>query len=168
MKNYYVILIALITGVVGYFVGSNYPIAKQTTTDTSPFANQRMMGGRNGQNATGATGTRTATPGNMAQRGAMMGGRPVSGEILSIDDKSMTVKLTNNTSKIVMFDAGMIVNKMATGTATDMKVGEKVAAFGKENTDGTMTAQNVQLNPQFQMGGRPTGSGAPSGTPIAK
>lgn len=150
MKNYQTIGIVLVAVVLGYFLGMNFPLNKQVNNEASPFANQRFGGGRNNQNS--VTGSKTNIVGNMAPRTGTMGGsRPVSGEIIAIDDKSMTIKLQNDTSKIVLFDSGIIINKMTTGSATDLKVGEKVAAFGKENTDGSMTAQNVQLNPQFQM-----------------
>lgn len=163
-NNYQTVAMIVIAGVLGYFIGMNFPINKQTTAETSPFTNQRMVG-RNGQNnqaAVGGSTVRGNTTRNNTQRGGMMGARPISGEIIALDDKSMTIKLTNSTSKIVLFDTGMIVNKMATGTATDLKVGGKVAAFGKENADGSMTAQNVQLDPQFQMNRNGTGTPAPT------
>jgi hypothetical protein len=149
MKNYQTIGIILVAVVLGYFLGMNFPVNKQVNSEISPFANQRFSG-RNNQNGQTTAGANT-TRGNMIQRtGGMTGSRPVNGEIIAIDDKSMTIKLPNNTSKIVLFDSGLIINKMATATATDLKVGEKVAAFGKENADGSMSVQNIQLNPQFQ------------------
>lgn len=75
------------------------------------------------------------------------GFRPVTGEILSSDSKSITVKLQDGSSKIVLLSDKTTVSKSAEATVADLKVGEKVAAFGQENSDGSVTAQNVQLNP---------------------
>lgn len=131
MKKYQTIGMVLAAIVLGYFLGMSFPIKNQNAVSRESKIN--MMG-------------------NMTPRaGAMGGSRPISGEIIAVDDKSITIKLQNDTSKIILFDSGIIINKMAKGAITDLKVGEKVAAFGSENTDGSMTAQNVQLNPQFQM-----------------
>lgn len=149
MKKYQTIGMVLVAVALGYFLGINFPINNQMASETSPFAYQRFAG-RNNQNTVASN--KTNMTGNTIPRIGMAGGsRPVSGEIIAIDDKSMTIKLQNDTSKIVLFDSGVIINKMTTGSVTDLKVGEKIAAFGSENTDGSMTAQNVQLNPQFQM-----------------
>lgn len=74
--------------------------------------------------------------------------RPVNGEIISADEKSVTVKLPDGGSKIVILSEKTSINKAAEATKEDLKVGEKVAVFGSENTDGSVTAQNIQLNPQ--------------------
>jgi len=40
-----------------------------------------------------------------------------------------------------------VINKSEPASKTDLTVGEKVAAFGTENSDGSVTGQNIQLNP---------------------
>jgi len=99
-------------------------------------------------------------PRNQFQQGAGarqgQGFRPVSGEIISQDDKSITVKLQDGSSKIVILSETTSINKAEQGSKEDLKTGEQVAVFGTENSDGSVTAQNVQLNPQFR--GMPGGS----------
>ncbi|MEM3112690.1 MAG: DUF5666 domain-containing protein [Candidatus Anstonellales archaeon] len=85
--------------------------------------------------------------GQAGQFGQRQGFRPVNGEIISVDDKSITVKLADNSSKIVLLTDTTTINKTSPGSKEDLKVGEKVAAFGTENSDGSVTAQNIQINP---------------------
>ena len=80
-------------------------------------------------------------------QGNRQGFRPVNGEIISSDDKSITVKLQDGSSKIVLLTDKTEINKAAEATKEDLKIGEKVAAFGQENSDGSVTAQSIQLNP---------------------
>jgi len=80
-------------------------------------------------------------------------GQPVSGEIISMDADSLTVKMNDGSSRIVLLNDKTIYNKTASVEKTELKVGEKVGVFGTANTDGSVSAQNVQLNPQFRMGG---------------
>lgn len=131
MKSLY-ILIAILVVIVGggaFFAGMKYQQSKQP-------AFLRQLGGVQGQ--------RTGTGGNR------MGFRPVNGEIISSDDKSITVKLQDGSSKIVLLSDKTQINKAAEATKEDLKTGEKVAVFGTENSDGTVTAQNIQLNPEFR------------------
>src|SRR3989338_619898 len=135
MKSNYLltIIVAVVVGAGGFFAGTKY---QQSKTPANRFEN--LQGGRNG-----------------TQQGRC-GFRPVNGEILSLDDKSITVKLTDGSSKIVFFTDNTVYNKSSEGSKSDLKVGEKVAVFGADNTDGSVTAQNVQLNPQLR--GVPTGA----------
>ena len=89
---------------------------------------------------------------NRGQSGQRSGGRPVAGEIISQDDKSITVKLSDGSSKIVIISDTTQINKAETAGKVDLAVGQKVAVFGSENADGSVTAGNIQLNPQFRMG----------------
>lgn len=132
-----IIVVAVIVGAIAFFAGLKYQENKQSQTrgfDTT------AQGNRNGQ----------------FQRGGNRAGfRPVSGTIISADSTSITVKLPDNSSKIVMLTAKTAINKATTASKSDLQVNEKVAIFGTENSDGSVTAQNIQLDPMMQMGQRP-------------
>lgn len=130
------IIIAVVVGAAGFFGGMKYQESKRPT-----FSRQF-----NGQAMGAQTGIR---------QGNRNGFRPVNGEILSADDKSITVKLIDGSSKIVLLSDKTIINKADQATKSDLKTGEKVAAFGTENSDGSMTAQNIQLNPTNIMRNNP-------------
>lgn len=85
-------------------------------------------------------------------QGNRTGFRPVNGEIINSDDKSITVKLQDGSSKIIILSDKTTINKAANATKNDLKTGEKVAVFGTENADGSITAQSIQLNPIFRNG----------------
>ena len=135
MKSIYFVIAILVVLVGGgaFFAGMKYQQSKQP-------AFLRQTGGVQGQ--------RTGTGENR------MGFRPVNGEIISSDEKSITVKLQDGSSKIVLFSDSTEINKAAEATKEDLKAGEKVAVFGTENSDGTVTAQNIQLNPEFREPGQ--------------
>lgn len=99
-----------------------------------------------------STFTRQVGNGALGQRGGMMGGnktvsRPVTGSIISSDQNTITVKLFDGSSRIVLLTDKTTINKAAEGTKDDLKTGETVAVMGIDGTDGTVTAQNIQLNP---------------------
>lgn len=75
------------------------------------------------------------------------GFRPVAGEIIKSDDTSITVKLNDGGSKIIMLSSSTRINMAAQGSKADLTTGTQVAIFGSENPDGSVTAQNVQINP---------------------
>ncbi len=87
------------------------------------------------------------------------GGR-VIGQILSQDDKSITVKLQDGSSKIVLFSTSTQINKAASASVSDLTVGQTVAVFGSNNSDGSVTAANISLNPQMR-----GSAGTPSASP---
>jgi hypothetical protein len=144
------IAIAIVIGVGGFFAGMKYQQTKQPSF-TRNGANTFMMGGA--QNGQGAINGQTRTG------GARMGGGQVMGDILSQDATSITVKLQDGSSKIVLFNDKTTINKAEAASTADLKTGEKVAVFGQTNTDGSVTATNIQLNPILR--GQATGSGTP-------
>jgi hypothetical protein len=104
-------------------------------------------------------GTLTFDPNNMQsgmpnggtkniKNGAGFGGI-TSGEVISKDDKGMTIKLQNGGSKIIFLSATTAVTKAATGSITDLTVGTQISVTGATNTDGSITAQSVQIRPNI-------------------
>ena len=89
-----------------------------------------------GQN--GAVGARGA------RNGGGFGGF-TTGEIISKDDKSITVKLPNGGSKIVFFTDKTAITKNTTGSLADLTVNENVVVSGSANADGSISAQSIQL-----------------------
>lgn len=135
MKKYYLItvLLTIIFTGIGFYGGMKYQQNQRGNFSGQPGNGQRIIG----NNKSGGT-----------NRG---GFRPVAGEIISTDDKSITVKLQDNSSKIVLINTKTVINKAQTVDKSELKVGEKVSVFGSENTDGSVTAQNIQLNPVIRM-----------------
>lgn len=79
------------------------------------------------------------------QGGDRMFGRPVQGDILSVDEKGITVKLLDGSSKIILFSDSTSINKSTVGAKSDLKVNSKVMVTGNVNSDGSITATSVQL-----------------------
>lgn len=75
----------------------------------------------------------------------LQGQRPVSGQIIEQDDKTITVKIQDGSSKIVILSNKTSINKTAEGTKSDLKNREQVTIFGTQNSDGSVTAANIQI-----------------------
>ena len=75
----------------------------------------------------------------------------VRGEVLSKDEKTITVKLSDDSSKIVLFSETTQINKAETATLDDIDIGSQVMVLGQKNQDGSVSARSIQLNSQ----GRP-------------
>lgn len=127
-KQYLTIILIIVVGVTAFFGGMQY---QKTKLSQNRFAD--MQNGRNNQFFRNRNGA-----------------KPVNGEIVSQDDKSITVKLGDSSSKIVILTKGTIINKTSQANVSDLKTGEKVVVFGNENSDGSITALNMQLNPQLR------------------
>lgn len=151
MKNNQIILPAivalLIGGGVGFFGGMQYQKSQQPKNNFAAFQQSGMPG--QGYARQGGMGIGEQGGANM-MRGNRTGARQVMGEIISQDDKSITVKLQDGSSKIVLLSDTTSLNKSSEAGKSDLKTGTTVAVFGKENTDGSVTAQSIQLNPLFR------------------
>lgn len=110
---------ALIIGTVGFFAGMKYQENKRPA-----FSRQF---------------------GQLQRTGNRMRFLPVSGEILKSDETSITIKLQDGSSKIVLVSEKTEINKAEKTNRQGLKAGEKVAVFGQENSDGSISAQTIQM-----------------------
>lgn len=141
--------VAVLVGGASFFGGMKYAQAKSAG----------MRGGRPGQ-TNGQNGARGAGGGF---RGGATGGGFISGDILSNDGKTLTIKMRDGGSKIVLLGDSTEVSKFVAGAISDLEVGKTVTVIGKTNADGSVTAQTVQLRPDGMMAPGGRGGAAPGG-----
>jgi len=133
-----IIAVIVICGAViisgAFFAGIKYQ-EKNTLSRLSNFSNIEQGGqGRIGQNS--GIGTR--------------GGGMIIGEIISKDNISITIKLSNGGSKIVFFTDSVSITKNINGLISDIIVGENIVVNGTANSDGSVNAKTIQLGPVVQ------------------
>jgi hypothetical protein len=61
----------------------------------------------------------------------------------------MTVKLQDGSSKIVILSGTTSYKTTIAASKNDIKIGDAVAVAGSANSDGSVNAQNIQLNPEM-------------------
>lgn len=120
------IIIAVVVGVSAFYGGMQYQKSKRATFTPGQF-----------QNGLNRNGVQT--------RNGFQGNRPVSGEVVSVDDNTITVKTQDGSSKIVIYSDSTKVNKTSDGSVDDIKVGEQAMIIGTESSEGTVIAQNISI-----------------------
>jgi hypothetical protein len=130
--------VAIVVGAGAFFGGMKYGANKNRPSAIGMhgnFGGNENVGQRNG--------------GQMQDRQRMgqNGGGFIGGSIISKDDKSITVKDQSGNSKIIFFSDSTAVAKSASGSSSDLVVGENVMVNGKANADGSIVAQNIQIRP---------------------
>jgi hypothetical protein len=107
-----------------------------------------------------------AQPGQGQFSGRMGGGRgfggAVAGQIVAADAQSITVKMQDGSTKIVLMSASTQVMKSVAGSVSDLTVGTTVIVAGSANSDGSVTAQSVQIRPAGQTGFSRPATSAPA------
>jgi hypothetical protein len=94
--------------------------------------------------ARGAAGIQ-AFQNNGGIRSGRNGGGFIAGEVISKDDKSITIQLVGGGSKIIFLDANTKISKMVVSSSTDIAIGTQVSITGTVNADGSENAQAVQI-----------------------
>ncbi len=145
MKPIVAAVIAGAVGAAGFFGGMTYQKSKQPVLTRAGLVQMRdRMGSGN-----------TANPPANPMRAGFSGGM-TSGEVINTDGQSLTVKTPDGSSKIIILSANTKYTKSAEATSTEVSVGTTVMITGTANTDGSITATSIQLNPAFRNQPQPT------------
>ncbi len=147
------VITALLFGGAGFFGGMKYAQSKSSSNASGQFAAMRAGGA--------AGGMRTGAGGQF--RGANGGGM-TSGEVVTSDANGLTVKLSDGSSKNVYYASSTTIGKMAEGSKDDLSQGTSIVVTGASNSDGSITANTIQIRPA---GSAPIGFGGqrPSSAP---
>lgn len=153
-NQYMLVLAALLIGAVSFFAGTRYQLSNKGNN-----LSESAMG--NGV-AQGQRGQQVIQQGNakMGQNN-LQGGGMVSGEIASKDGQSLTVKMSDGSTKIVIVADSTSYKKSTDAVAADLIVGENVTVIGTTNTDGSVTAKTVTVGDTAM----PIGQGRPENLP---
>lgn len=73
----------------------------------------------------------------------------LSGEVISKDATSITLKTRDGSTKIVLFSASTDILKSTSGKSDDLNIGEQVVVTGSSNADGSLSAQSIQIRPNM-------------------
>ncbi len=128
MKNNLIIAIVLTaaaTGGGGFYGGMKYQESKMPSWP----ANSEQM--------------------KVQKNAARSGLSTAKGEVISLDNSSITVKLADNSSKIIILTNSTTVSKSEESSRDDIAEGSSVIITGQSNSDGSITAQNIQVGTGF-------------------
>ncbi len=136
MKNTIIIaiVVAVVVGAGSFYAGTT--LGKSGSNQGAGFARGQMMNGNRGFNGQ-INGARSAQAGGF-----------VAGKIIAKDDQSITIESQGGGSKIIFFSTSTAVTKSTAGSPTDLSVGTNVTANGKTNSDGSVSAEMIQIRPE--------------------
>ncbi len=146
-KHFPIIIIIMVVIAAGAFYGGMVYGKSKNSASQNAFGNFRNM--------TAGERQQLMQSGGFAGRGTNGGGNAqgavnfTSGDIISKDDKSITVKLRDGGSKIIFYSDSTQVMKLASSTAANLQIGETVSANGTANSDGSLTASSIQVRPNL-------------------
>ncbi len=133
MENKYkkflpIVATAVIVAGISFYGGMKYG---EQGISNSPQKNSAAAGGQfRGQRANG---------------GMQNGGGLISGQVFNKDAQSITVKMRDGSSRIIFYSSSTSVNKPVSGSINDISTGTEVMVVGTQNSDGSITAQSIQV-----------------------
>jgi uncharacterized protein YneF (UPF0154 family) len=129
-KNLILIIILLIfVGVGGFFGGMKYG-ESEALKNLTPEKMREIFQQTRGQFQT--------------QRQRMAQGF-ILGEVISKDEKSLTVKLPDGSTRIVFLSESTQILKSVQGNIQDIEIGKQVIVSGEQTTEGSLTAKTIQI-----------------------
>ncbi len=134
------VVVAIVVGGGAFYGGMKYAQGRNSRgnfTNLTAEQRQQFM-------ANAGAGFRSGA-GGQGMRGA--GGGFTAGEILSNDSQSITIKMPDGGSRIVFYSDSTEISKQVAGSVSDLAVGKAVSISGSSNSDGSITAQSIQIRP---------------------
>ena len=140
-----VIIVVVVVGTGAFWGGMVYGKSHAAgNLSASAFGN---MTGQQRQQFFAGNGGQTANGGRMRGNGGFS-----NGQIIAKDDKSITLKMPDGSTKIIFYSTSTITEKTVNTTAADLSVGQNVATTGTANSDGSITAQTISIRPSLPDG----------------
>ena len=144
------IILAVAIGTGGFFAGLQYAKGNEGETlgrfqdfqNISPGERQQAL-----EQARESGEFPVGIRGNPSGGGPFIAGGFVSGEIISVDEQSLTIKLPDGGSRIIFFSDSASIGKTTQGERSDLLIGTLISVNGSANSDGSMTAEDIQIRP---------------------
>jgi hypothetical protein len=130
-----VAVVLIIIAAAGGFVGG---MTYQKSQSNLLITEMGQNGTRQGGNFVGRFG---------GQAGQNSNFRPVRGQVVSMDSNSLTVKISDGSTKLVVLSQSTAFMQSTKALLSDIKTGDTVNVSGTTNSDGSVTAQDIQINP---------------------
>jgi len=115
---------------------------------SSRSAQANVFQGGNGSQQGGRRAGGAGGQGGFGGGAGARGGNFINGQVIAKDDKSITIQLRNGGTQFVFFSPTTPIMKLATGTADDLQKGTNVMVSGTATSDGSVTAQMIQVRPE--------------------
>ena len=121
---------ALLVGASGFFAGIQYRKSQEPTAGDFQSMREQARSGN--------------LPPGLGER--LQGqGRPVSGEIIDRDEESITVKLPDGSSRIILVGSETKISESTPSAKNKLTEGVQVFVNGTENPDGSLNATSIQI-----------------------
>ena len=158
------IFIAIVALVAGVLIGSQFRMFGRTLgrdfdngknfADNQDFRSQQMGQGISGQsqsfkgNKNDCSSMDRPIDGSGRENGR--GNGPLIGQVVSYDDKSITIKISDDTTKTVTLGSDTKIYKDVEASKTHLIIGTTISVFSINNDDGTSVVSSVLINPALQ------------------
>jgi len=131
-KNIIIItIIIIVVGASSFYGGALYG-KKSVASKRASIQDSSKQFARGNKQLTGTKGTSD-------------NGRFINGQITAKDNSSITIKLLNDSSKIIFLSGSTPIGKTVNGSSSDLSIGQNVIVNGTANSDGSIVAQNIQI-----------------------
>jgi hypothetical protein len=146
------VVVAAASAFGGYTTGVNAGKTQALAARDAFFAARGIGTGQGGAGFTGqgGNGGQQFNPNNFA-----------TGQVKQIDGNTIQLSTAQAVVTVKVSDQTQI-QKMGSGSLSDIQTGERITVQGTRGADGVMTAQSIQIGGAFR-GGGPSGQPTPGG-----